>query len=263
MSRYKAHKQACNVLKDIEQNPNQYLFIHYSCESFYDIKDGKTPRVTSIAIKSISTGQVESFSMHKTAEQRNISFEEIHSHYNILEREMLDEYFDYIKSHQTQTFLHINMRDINYGFKAIEHRYKVLGGTPFILEDSRKIDFAHLLINLYGDNYIEHPRMQNLCEYNQISNRAFLTGADEAAAFEHKEYIKLHQSTLAKVEMYSKLLDKTVNHSLKVQSKWFEVYGLSIQGIYEFLQSTWWTRMILWCMTLILGGLIGWLFGQL
>lgn len=35
-------------------------------------------------------------------------------------------------------FLHWNMRDINYGFAAIEHRFSVLGGKPFILADNRK-----------------------------------------------------------------------------------------------------------------------------
>jgi hypothetical protein len=38
------------------------------------------------------------------------------------------------------------MRNINFGFQAIEHRYKVLGGKPYIVEDDRKVDLAKLLI---------------------------------------------------------------------------------------------------------------------
>ena len=44
------HNKAINLFKKIDKARENYLIIHYSCESFYDIKDGKTPRITSIAI---------------------------------------------------------------------------------------------------------------------------------------------------------------------------------------------------------------------
>jgi hypothetical protein len=40
------------------------------------------------------------------------------------------------------------MRNINFGFQAIEHRYKVLGGKLYIVEDDRKLNLAKLLINI-------------------------------------------------------------------------------------------------------------------
>ena len=58
------HKNAKKVLKEIDCNPSNYLIIHYSCESFYDITDGHTPRITSIAVYSYSTAQTDSFSIH-------------------------------------------------------------------------------------------------------------------------------------------------------------------------------------------------------
>ena len=52
------------------------------------------------------------------------------------------------------------MRDMNYGFKAIEHRYSVLGGEPYQIPDANKIDLARQLINCYGVDkfsiYINH-----------------------------------------------------------------------------------------------------------
>ena len=69
---------------------------------------------------------------------------------------MLDEFFDFIKSRHGFTFVHWNMRDINYGFQAIEHRYRVLGGDPFIIDDARKFDLAGALVAIYGINYIGH-----------------------------------------------------------------------------------------------------------
>lgn len=51
-----------------------------------------------------------------------ISLEEIDARYDEFEKNMLDEYFDFIKSRHGFTFVHWNMRNINYGFQAIEHR---------------------------------------------------------------------------------------------------------------------------------------------
>ena len=48
MSRYNKHKCAKAKLKEIDSNPSQYLFIHYSCESFYNIKNGKPGKISYI-----------------------------------------------------------------------------------------------------------------------------------------------------------------------------------------------------------------------
>ena len=42
------HIKARQLFKEIGNNPQNYLIIHYSCESFYDIQDGHTPCITSI-----------------------------------------------------------------------------------------------------------------------------------------------------------------------------------------------------------------------
>lgn len=80
------HKKAVQVLKEIDKNPENYLIIHYSCESFYDITDGHTPRITSIAVYSFNTAQTESFSIHKTAERKHVRIEDIESQYDQLEK---------------------------------------------------------------------------------------------------------------------------------------------------------------------------------
>jgi len=53
------------------------------------------------------------------------------------------------------------MRDSNYGFEAIAHRYKVLDGTPEEIVDEYLVDLAKLLIDLYSPKYIGHPRLEN------------------------------------------------------------------------------------------------------
>ena len=93
---YENHKKAIKVLEEIDKNPSNYLMIHYSCESFYDIKDGHTPRITSIAVYNYSSAQTESFSLHKIAEKMHVELKDVESEYDELEREMLREYFEYV-----------------------------------------------------------------------------------------------------------------------------------------------------------------------
>lgn len=251
------HKKAAQILNEIDKNPENYLIVHYSCESFYNITDGHTPRITSIAVYSFSTAQTESFSIHKTAERERVNLEDIESRYDQLEKDMLDDFFQFVKEHRTMKWLHWNMRDINYGFKAIEHRFEVLGGKPTAVEDSCKIDISRLFIQCYGVNYIEHPRLESLIKLNGITAKDFLPGADEAKAFSNKEYIKLHQSTLRKVDVLANLLNRAIDRTLKVRTKWWQIYGLSPQGIYEGMASIWWGRLLLCLATLLVGAWLG------
>ena len=70
LSRYAEHKQAKQKLNEIAAKLDNCLVIHYSCESFYDIENDRTPRITSIAIMDLQSGQVTSFSIHKVAEKK-------------------------------------------------------------------------------------------------------------------------------------------------------------------------------------------------
>lgn len=251
------HKQACREFKSIDRNRPNYLVVHYSCESFYDRTDGKTPRITSIAVRSFSSGQTDSFSIHKTAEKMHVDFLKIEEKYDELEKQMLTEFFDFVKEHKSNMWLHWNMRDINYGFQAIEHRFEVLGGKPEVLSESKKVDLARLFVQKYGVRYAPNPRLQSLIKLNHIEPLGFLNGAEEAAAFDTKDYIKLHQSTLRKVDVIANLLDRAIENSLKTNATWKDSYGLSLQGIFEYFKSCWWLQLIAWAFSLLLGFLLG------
>lgn len=73
---------------------------------------------------------------------------------------MLQEFFEHARGNQGMKYLHWNMRDINYGFAAVEHRFRVLGGEPFVIADDRKIDLARLLIDIFRVGYAGHPRLR-------------------------------------------------------------------------------------------------------
>lgn len=238
----KKRKATEKKLLELYEHSNRVLIIHYSCESFYDIKDGRTPRVTSIAIRNFNNGQTESFSIHKIAEKDKIDITNISNEYDKLEKKMLKEYFGYLRTKEDYTFVHWNMRDINYGFIAIEHRFEVLGGKPYKIRDDKKFDIAAELISLYGRAYIEHGengRFLNLLVLNNITNKDALTGKEEAEAFKNQEYIKLHQSTLRKVDCMSNVLHRVIENSLKTNAKWIDRHGIHPKIVIEYIQEHW------------------------
>src|SRR6266487_5182682 len=114
---YRRWKRARSQLDEIFQVPENTLVIHYSCESFYNRDVPQSPRITSVAVRNLDSGQTRSFSIHLVAERRG-QLESIDEHYDTLEKEMLDDFFGHAQIQQNQKWLHWNMRDANYGFPA-------------------------------------------------------------------------------------------------------------------------------------------------
>lgn len=92
--RIKKRKETRQEMISLYEKSDQVLLIHYSCESFYDIKDGRTPRVTSIAVRNLKTAQTESFSVHKIAERSDISINDIPARYDELEKKCLKSFLN-------------------------------------------------------------------------------------------------------------------------------------------------------------------------
>lgn len=233
-------KKARKKLNELSSREEQVLVIHYSCESFYNRPDeGQTPRVTSIAVRNYESGQTDSFSIHKTAELQHVPFVEISENYDKLEKEMLFEFYEFMTQHKTFDWVHWNMRDINYGFPALEHRFKILGGKPVTLDNSKKLDLSRALVAIYGPGYSSHPRISSLIKKNNITAKDSLDGQGEADAFENKEYVKLHQSTLRKVDVFANFLGRALDGSLKTNATWREIHGVSYKVIGEVISQHW------------------------
>jgi hypothetical protein len=240
LAKIERRKKARREVEEIHKNENHVLIIHYSCESFYDRESGQTPRITSIAARNFASGQTESFSIHKVAELAGCPPEDIETRYDELEKKMLGEFYDFLESHTSYDWVHWNMRDINYGFAALEHRFKVLRGKPKArLDESKKHDLSRLIVALYGPSYIAHPRMKKLMEKNGIKALDFLDGAGEAAAFENKEFVKLHQSTLRKVDIISNILGRVIDGTLKTDANWRDQYGIHPAALIELAVKHW------------------------
>ena len=209
--------------------------VHYSCESFYERPNGASPRITSLAVRSLESAQTRSFSIHQVAERLGVPFDEIEARYDELERAMLDAYYAHIGAHQGMKYLHWNMRDINYGFAAIDHRYQVLKGTPVLIDDAKKFDLSRILIDIYGVAYIGHPRLEKLIERNEIKARDMMTGAQEAQAFVERNYVGLHQSTLRKADVLANIAERAYNEQLLTNTSWWQMHGGRIRTAAEWV----------------------------
>ncbi len=243
LNRLKRQKTARQNLAKAFEHPATTLVIHYSCESFYDRPDGSSPRITSIAVRNLETAQTHSFSIHMVAERRAIPMEEIEGHYDDLERVMLDEFFEFVRQNSSQTWMHWNMRDANYGFPAIEHRHQVLGGEPVTIHDGSKLDLASTLIDIYGPGYAphgDHGRLMSIMEINQITARDALNGAQEAAAFDEQNYVGLHQSTLRKVDVFANIATRAFDGTIKTKASWRQVHGGTPRAMVECLKDHPW-----------------------
>lgn len=239
LKKIERRKKYLTLINELSNKEDLVLIIHYSCERFYDSQNGKSPRITSIAVRNFSSGQTASFSIHKVAELKSVPFSEIDKNYDILEKKMLKEFFKFLAKHEIYYWIHWNMRDDQYGFTALENRYRFLKGKPKKLDESRKFDLSRALVSIYGVEYIGHPRLIKLMQFNHITDMNLLEGSDEATAFENKEYVKLHQSTLRKVDVLADILGRIIDGSIKTNSTWRDRYGVHPKIIIEYIAKHW------------------------
>jgi hypothetical protein len=242
LSRLKARKKCRKQVDEIFVESVRAYIVHYSCQSFYDNPSGNSTRVTSIAVRNLESGQTKSWSIYKSAELAG-KLNDIQANLDGLERAMLDGYFNFLRTNPDCTYLHWNMRDENYGFGALEHRFRVLGGDPWVMQDRCKFDVARALVTLFGRQYAPHTspsgrkgRLMSIVEMNKIADADALQGEAEAAAFESGEYLKLHQSTLRKVDMMANVFDRVHAKTLLTNGTWADRYGFHWSVIPELVK---------------------------
>lgn len=213
-----------NSLKELKNNLETTLIIHYSSQSLNDGNEGYSPRITSIVVHNLESRISHSFSIHLEAEIKKVAKEDIEQKYDMLEKSMLDSFYSFIKDHPNHCWVHWNMRNIHYGFEMLEHRYKVLGASDaeiVRIRDRKRFNLSDIILDVYGDDSISHPRMAKLMDLNGGEPKGFLSGENEAKAFENKEYVKLHESTLCKVGWFRKMLLLLIDRKIKTEkSNW-------------------------------------------
>jgi len=136
------------------------------------------------------------------------------------------------------------MRNPNFGFEALDNRFKILGGNPRKIEDQFRFDLPEILGLIYTYNFEKHDsptkgQLLNLSARNKISSRDALKGKDEAEAFENKDFLKLHMSTIRKVEMIDRILTLEEKKKLNVNVWLFTACGWTPSGIIEIVRNNW------------------------
>ncbi|TFH89128.1 hypothetical protein [Vibrio ouci] len=193
-------------LKFLKANEHNIYVIHYSCENLNDNNENISPRVTSIAVLHLQSHTMHSFSIHLVAEKKHIGRDKIADNYNELEKQMLAEFYSFVRDNNGALWLHWNMSNINYGFEALSHRYEVLSGERGVrIQDSSKHNLSSLIIEKYGKDSIAHPRMKTLQKLNDGNHRDNLSGEEEVKAFEDKEFVRLHKSTMSKAYWFQSM----------------------------------------------------------
>jgi len=250
--------EGLQLLKDILKDKNKSVVIHYSCESFVTTH-GRTPRVTSICMRYLGTALTKSFSIHLQAQFDQKDFNNLSiADYDDLEKKMLNEFYEFAKQHKDFKWIHWNMRDSNYGFEAIANRYRILGGQAFDIDEDRKYDFPRVLGKIYTHGYEKNKpdgRLLNLANRNNITTIDALKGFDESTAFDNKEYLKLHKSTLRKVDIIDSIIDRADKNELKVNAKTMHIYGLTIPGIIEIVKNNW-ILITIWTILVYILGIV-------
>jgi hypothetical protein len=216
MANVRAQKTARSKIDFIAHNWRSILFIHHSSGVTGNEAEGYSPRITSIAVTHAESGATQSFGMHLVAERRGIPRELVHLHYESLELDMLEEFNAFVAEHPSDYWVHWSMRDINFGFEAIAHRFRVVSGrsAPTIEED-RRFCLRSLLTDTFGPEFAPQPRLRGLMVLNGGLHESVLSATEESSAFENRQFIKMHQSTMAKAWFLRCALSTLIEGKLK------------------------------------------------
>jgi len=235
LKRLKRRKEAWAKMQALQDQAATTLLVHYSSASSHDRSDGRTPRVTSIAVRNLASGQTDAFSIYQIAEERHLPFDLISQHYDDdVEGRMLGRFHEFVRTRQDWNWVHWNMRGVNYGFSAIEQRTRVLERSPVQISEDRKFDLSRALVDLYGVGYIDPPKLETLLTRNEITAEDLMTDKQEADAFEQKNLLKLHQSTLVRVDCLAEIFERTMDGSLKTDSTWMDRHGYGPAAVVEW-----------------------------
>lgn len=172
--------------------------IHYSCSGFYN-NGAIAPMICAIALCSLKTNEIHSFNIQNYLMQNKCLID--------AERQLLQDFVIFYNGIKNPIFVHWNMDEIEYGFKAINARCENFGIQNFSFTKLKTINFS---------DYIFLSLKRALKFVNCLSPD-FMDGRAEAIAFDKRNYSAVKLSTEAKayglIQLLSRLLKKEVEFS--------------------------------------------------
>ncbi|MFD2514085.1 hypothetical protein ACFSRY_09425 [Pontibacter locisalis] len=226
-------RQGRNTLLYLLHQRTKVRIIHYACESFINPYD-RTPRITSVSIYDFDNKQVESFSIHLSAQEMGLVNKNLSEHeLDIVERDLLTKFYKYIRANKSCKWIHWKMKDFTYGFQVLELRFKSLKGKPVKIQHENKYDLSEILRQVYSNNFEVNDgtgKLLALAKRNGFKSIRALRGIEEAEAFSRQEYQLLHHSTQKKVEGLAFILEEAAQGNLKVAARFYHIYGSNFPG---------------------------------
>lgn len=226
MGAYKDRKIAKANLKKLIEDPSKVLFIHYSQSRTYDEDYGNiSPIITSIVVKSLDNQIDQLFAIHLEADKADIPVEQIQDSYRELELRILNSFNNFVRRHQDCIWVHWEMKNVQFGFDAIKHRYeKIVNNTNDYCEipTNKKQNLKIILEGIYGENFVSGPDyLKSLLSENngKITNNEYLSVDNESQEFEHKNFTSVINSIDTKVEFIRNATKKLTRNQLIVSHK--------------------------------------------
>ncbi len=242
----KRRNRALHKLEMLLEQPGTVNVIHYACESFDSPNSRTSPRISAIAVRRMDGGQTDTFSVDLQAKLLGIDPSEIQANFETIERSLLCKFYSYVIMNLDDNWLHWNMRDTTYGFKALANRYRALGQEPTTIPDRQLYGLSSILAEIYGERYANHSKMERMFKLNGISHPDFLSGKNEATAFTSGEFSAIRRSTLRKTDGIEALAKQARRGSLKTDMNLIAHYGilLKIQLIIESVHDYWLFKLL-------------------
>lgn len=256
--RLRERREGLNLIEKILADRSRVIIIHHACESFRT-KQGRAPRITSICVKFLQSYQSITFSFQIEAQIKKLDTHILtESHYDVLEKALLSKFFAFVRKYENYNWVHWNMKDANFGFEAINNRYRALGGRPTQIADEHKFDLRKIMDKLYTSDFETRDiggkgKLLHLAERNDIYLYRSMTGAEEAEAFEDREFLRIHISTVRKADIITEILERIDTGEIKVAIGKVRIYGLTIPGIAEIVRNNW-LLIIIWSILIYVMG---------
>lgn len=196
------------VLRDAVERGEATVVIHYASGNFYLAKDHP---VEIICISVVDIGDYNTISFS----QADYNFETADER----ERALLIAFYEYLGARQDVRIVHWNMNNADYGYVAINARYRWLfeESPPASFPTTRMLDLDSVIEAQYGEGYAPHPKLKNLAALNKLSQRYWLQGADEPAKASTGDLAAVQRSTSEKARAVARLARLLLDGDLATQ----------------------------------------------
>jgi hypothetical protein len=204
-------KQATRDLADALAEGSNVICIHYSCENFNDVVD-RPAAVSAIGVAPFTDPsgehQADVFSIANSAENDDR---------DAREKDMFQRFFEFARNQTDAHWVHWNMNNATYGFNALIARYRYLleKEPPAVFRSERLYDLDSIVGARYGEAFVPHPKLPNLCRMNKMFMTLFSTGVEEASAFADGNFGLCERSAGHKAHLLASILQKFTSGTLQ------------------------------------------------